>query len=109
MSRAISKRSWGPSHQQMKPPFERGLSLPWKLAGLFALAFFVHGIVDPRGPAPIQWCLKALVLGWLATLLLAAIADGRIPIRWLWSLLKRTEAAGEPATADVQDKTPGEA
>ncbi len=93
----------------MEPPFERGLSLPWKLAGLFALAFFAHGILDPRGANPIGWCLKALVLGWLATLLLAAIADGRIPIGWLSSLLKRTEAAGEPVIAAGEAKTPGEA
>jgi len=93
----------------MEPPFQRGLSLPWKLAALFALAWFIHGVVDPRGPNPIGWCLEALVLGWLATLLLAAIADGRIPVGWLWSLLKKTAAAGEPAIADVQDKTPGEA
>ncbi len=93
----------------MEPPFERGLSLPWRLTGLFALAFFAHGIVDPRGPNPIGWCLKALVLGWLATLLLAAIADGRIPVGWLWSLLKRTAATGEPLIAEDEAKTPGEA
>jgi len=93
----------------MEPPFERGLPLPWKLAGLFALAWFVHGVVDPRGANPIGWCLKALVLGWLATLLLAAIADGRIPVGWLWSLLKRTAAAGELANAEGEGKTPGEA
>ncbi len=93
----------------MEPPFERGPSLLWKLVGLFALAFFAHGVVDPRGPNPIEWCLKALVLGWLAWLLLIAVADGRISVAWLWSLLKWKAAAGEPAIADVQGKTPGEA
>jgi len=93
----------------MEPPFERRLSLPWKLAGLFTLAWFVHGVVDPRGPDPIGWCLEALVLGWLATLLLAAIADGRIPVGWLWSLLKRTAIVGELVIAEGEAKTPGEA
>ena len=41
--------------------------------------------------------------------MLAAIADGRIPLGWFWSLLKRTAAPGEPVIAEGQAKTPGEA
>ena len=40
---------------------------------------------------------------------LIAVADGRIPVGWLWSLLKRTAAAAEPAIAAGKAKTPGEA
>jgi type IV secretory pathway TraG/TraD family ATPase VirD4 len=114
MSRAISTRRWGPSHQKIEPPFERGLSLPWKLAGLFALAWLARGILDPRGGHPIAWCLEAMALGWLAKLFLAALADGRIPIAWLWSLLRadrpieqlvgeggKAKSAGEAARAEV--------
>jgi hypothetical protein len=67
-------------HQVIEPPFERVLSGVWKLTALFALAFFVHGVVDPGGPDPIAWCLEALALGWLVTLLVAALGDGRIPL-----------------------------
>ena len=67
----------------MEPPFRRGPSLLWKLVGLFALALFVHTIVDPRGGDAIVWCLEAMALGWLAKLLIVALAEGRIPIGWL--------------------------
>ncbi len=98
----------------MDPPFEKGLSLPWKLAGLFALAFFVHGIVDPRGDHPIAWCLKAMALGWLANLLITALADERIPVAWLWSLLKSTSlettsAAERLENGEGEAKSAGEA
>ncbi len=82
--------------------------MPWKLAGLFALAWFVHGVVDPRGGHPIAWCLEAMALGWLAKLLIAALADGRIPIAWLWSLIAKSEPAAEPL-GQGETKTPGEA
>ena len=95
MSRAISKRSWGPSHQEMEPPFRRGPSLVWKLVGLFALALFVHTIVDPRGGNAIAWCLEAMALGWLAKLLIMALAEGRIPIGWLSQLIAKSESHRE--------------
>ena len=108
MSRAISKRSWGPSHQEMEPPFRRGPSLLWKLVGFFALALFVHTIIDPRGDNAIVWCLEAMALGWLAKLLMAALAEGRIPIGWLSQLIAKSESP-ETLLGEDEDKTAGEA
>ncbi len=94
----------------MEPPFKRGLSLPWKLAGLFALALFLHEILDPGGHNPIAWSLEALALGWLAKLLIAALADGRLPIASLFSLIeRRTAAAEQPLSGEGEAQTPGAA
>jgi type IV secretion system protein VirD4 len=92
----------------MAPPRKPSWEWLWKLAGLFALAWFAHGIVDPGGGRPIGWCLEAIALGWLAKLLITALADGRIPLEWLWSLL-RTEEASEQLVSDAGEaKTAGE-
>ena len=92
----------------MEPPFRRGPSLVWKLVGLFALALFVHTIVDPRGADAIVWCLEAMALGWLAKLLIVALAEGRIPIGWLSSLIAKSEPARDLLEEDG-GKTAGEA
>ena len=93
----------------MEPPFDRGPSLLWKLAGLFALAWFLHGIVDPRGDHPVAWCLEALALGWLAMLAIAALADRRIPLTWPWFLFRRTTATDQLVAEEREARTAGEA
>ncbi len=93
----------------MEPPRRASWEWLWKLAGLFALAWFLHGIVDPGGGHPIGWCLEAMALVWLAKLLLAALADGRIPLAWLWSLLSTDEGTEQPASNAGETKTAGEA
>jgi type IV secretion system protein VirD4 len=93
----------------MKPPFEKGPSLPWKFAGLFALAWLVQGIVDPSGGHPIAWCLQALAFGWLAKLLIAALADGQIPLAWFWSSFKRSAPTGQLLGEGDETQSAGEA
>jgi type IV secretion system protein VirD4 len=108
MSRAIADRGWGPSHQEMAPPFEKRQAWVWKLVGWFILALIVHGTVDPGGHNALVWGLKALVVGWLVKLFVGAVRDGRIPIQW-----PRTEA--ETRAPEVLpgltggSQTPGEA
>jgi type IV secretion system protein VirD4 len=75
----------------MAPPFEKRPSRLWKLAGWFVLALLAHPIVDPTGHHAFAWSLKALVVGWLAKLLLQAVHDGRIPV----GLLRPKEKAPE--------------
>jgi len=108
MSRAIANKVWGPSHQDMAPPFQNRRSPLWKIAGWFLVALFAHGIVDPGGPDPFVWSLKALVLGWLMVWFVRAVRDGRIPVSWLSSLIGTTPA--EEVVVDANDVgTPGEA
>jgi type IV secretion system protein VirD4 len=66
----------------MAPPFEKRQSWAWKVVGWFALALVAHGVVDPGGRDVVLWSLKALVIGWLAKLLLQRVLDGRILIQW---------------------------
>jgi len=93
----------------MEPPKRASWEWLWKLAGLFALAWFLHGVVDPGGGHPIGWCFEAIALGWLAKLLIAALADGRIPVVWLWSLLRTNEATEQLVTDAGEAKTASEA
>jgi type IV secretory pathway TraG/TraD family ATPase VirD4 len=95
----------------MEPPKRASWEWLWKLAGLFALAWFLHGIVDPGGGRPIGWCFEAIALGWLAKLFLAALADGRIPLEWLWSLLRTTTttATEQLVSEGNEAKSAGEA
>jgi type IV secretion system protein VirD4 len=110
MSSTISKRGWGPSDQELEPPQRRGRwEWLWKLAGLFALALFVHGILDPRGGHLIAWCLEAMALAWLAKLLIAALADGRLPLTWLWSLFGSIAANEQLVSVEGGEGTTGEA
>jgi type IV secretion system protein VirD4 len=108
MSRAAQTRSWGPTHQQMEPPCRASWEWAWKLAGFYALALLAHGVLDPGGADPLAWGLKALFLGWLASFLARAAAEGRIPLAWFWSALRKRRSAGEPIGERV-GKTPGEA
>jgi type IV secretory pathway TraG/TraD family ATPase VirD4 len=111
MSRAISSRGWGPSHQEIEPPPRRYSWLwLWKLLGFYALALFAHGILDPGGENAFGWGLKALLMGWVAKLLLTALADGRIPVAWFWSLIRRPRGSAEELVAVAgEGKTPGAA
>jgi type IV secretion system protein VirD4 len=115
MSRAVVNKVWGPSHQEMAPPFEKRRSRLWKVVGWFVLALAAHGIVDPKGHDALAWSLRALLIGWLGRLLLQAVLDGRIPVRYL---LRRGEVrrpevvprlSGGSATLTGGQQTPGEA
>ena len=76
--------------------------------GWFALAIFAHSIIDPKGHDALAWSLEAMLIGWLGRLLLRAVLDGRIPIRW-------PSSKGEMPAPDVlrtlkgASQTPGEA
>jgi type IV secretion system protein VirD4 len=102
------KRDWGPSHQDMAPPFQKRPSWFWNILGWYLLALIAHGAIDKGGPDPLIWSLKALVAGWLTVWFVQAVRDGRIPISWLASLISTTPA--EEVVVDANDVgTPGEA
>jgi type IV secretion system protein VirD4 len=109
MSRAITNKSWGPSHQEMAPPFQKGPSRAWKVVGWFLVAMLAHSVVDPQGGDVLTWSLKALLVGWLTKLLVQAVHDGQIPIGWL--LTRVTTEAPEvlPALTGEGSLRPGEA
>jgi len=88
MSRTISNRvdgrqAWGPTDQQMTPPWERKRSGFWRVAGWFLFALFLHGWIDPQGPDAVGWSLQMLIFGWAGRSIYRGIQDGRIPVRWL--------------------------
>jgi type IV secretion system protein VirD4 len=82
MSREIVNRDWGPSHQQMAPPFQKRQPWVWKLVGWFAVALLAHSIIDRNGGDVVGWSFKAVLLGWLVRLFVGAVRDGRIPVPW---------------------------
>lgn len=92
----------------MAPPHRASWEWLWKLVGWYLLALFAYGFVHPGGQSPFAWSLKAVVLGWLAKLFAGAVADGRIPIAWLWSLLKTTTGTEQLVSDAGEAKTAGE-
>ena len=109
MSRAIANKDWGPSHQDMVPPFQQRRSPLWKIAGWYIVALFAHGLIDPGGPDPFVWSLKALVAGWLAVWFVRAVRDGRVPLGWLLTHLTIPAPEVLPALTGDRSLTPGEA
>jgi type IV secretory pathway TraG/TraD family ATPase VirD4 len=93
----------------MAPPQRASWEWLWKLGGWYLLALFAYGFVHPGGGNAFAWSLKAVLLGWLAKLFLAAVADGRIPLAWLWSLLKTTTATEQLVSEGDEAKSAGEA
>lgn len=93
----------------MEPPRRASWEWLWKLGGWYLLALFAYGFFHPGGGNAFGWSLKAVLLGWLAKLLIAALADGRIPIAWLWSLLRTNEATEQLVSEEDETKTAGEA
>ena len=89
----------------MEPPFRRGPSLLWNLAGLLVLALLLHWLLAPRSNF-FAWGLEALAVGWMAWLALIALVDGRLAR--LWSLIATKSSAGE-LVSEGKTQTPGEA
>lgn len=87
MSSTIRKRGWGPSHQEMEPPRRHSWEWLWKIAGFYLLALVACSAIGPRGPGAFRWSLVALVVGWLAKLLVNAINSRQLPIRRLLELV----------------------
>lgn len=87
MSRAVGNQrqsqNWGPTHQQMDPPWERRRSPVWEALGWLLAAMWLHNVIDPRGGDVLVWCVKVLALGWLAKRLVKAIREDRVPVQWL--------------------------
>ena len=109
MSRAIANKDWGPSHQDMAPPFQNRRSPLWKIAGWYLVALFAHGIIDSGGPDALMWSLKALLVGWLTVWFVRAVRDGRIPIGWLLTRLTTPVPEILPLVTGDAQLTPGEA
>jgi len=108
MSRAVAKKSWGPTHQEMAPPFEKRPSRVLKIVGWFVLALAVHAIVDPKGHDVFVWGLVALLIGWLGKWFLGAVLDERISIRRPW-MGGETQAPEVLSAMTGETQTPGEA
>jgi type IV secretion system protein VirD4 len=80
----VDNQSWGPTHQQMTPPWQRREpSGWWRFGAWFAGAMFLHELIDNGGSGEITWCLKAMAIGWVAKHVIQGVRDGRIPIAWL--------------------------
>ena len=58
-------------------------SIFWNFVAWFAGALFLHGVIDPGGSNVFNWCINAMIYGWIARLLFRGIRDGHIPIDWL--------------------------
>jgi len=84
-----SGAGWGPSHQQLAPPFSRRPSLLGSLAGLLALLLllaFLRAWLDPTAGNVLGWTLRgALILAAARALLMLVVAFAtrtpRSPIR----------------------------
>ena len=111
MSRRLANKAWGPSHQHREPPPHRGRwEWLWSALGWYILALLTYSALRPSGENPFTWSLKAFLVGWLVKVLAGAVHDGRIPIAWLWSALKRTGSSGEGLESAVDgERTLGEA
>src|ERR1700691_1788421 len=87
MSRAIEDRrrgrDWGPSHQRISAPYYRQRSPVGRLVGGLPAAMFLHNAIDKGGGDELAWCLNAMVLGWLAKMLVRAVREERVPVAWL--------------------------
>jgi type IV secretion system protein VirD4 len=78
----LQRHEWGPQHQQPEaPPAKR--SIFWSVVGWFGGAFVLHGIIDPGGANVFNWCVNAVIFGWIGRWIYRGIRDGRIPIAWL--------------------------
>ncbi len=78
----LQRHEWGPQHQQPEaPPAKR--SIFWSLVTWFAVALFLHGVIDPGGRNVFNWCINAMIFGWIARLIYRGIRSGHIPIDWL--------------------------
>lgn len=83
-------QQWGPTNQQMAPPWQRRHSPAWRLVSWFMGAMFLHGVIDPQGGDELSWCMNAIVVGWIARFAYRGVRDGRIPVNWLLNLGERT-------------------
>jgi type IV secretion system protein VirD4 len=98
MSRMINDKPWGPSHQDLAPPFQKKPSTIWKLFGWAVFLFIAWALTHPM-----SWGIKALLATVLLTLLVRAIADGRLP-----NPLQRKPPAPQIPQPMVQSRTPGQ-
>ena len=78
----LQRHERGPQHQQPEAPPAKQ-SLFWKLVTWFAAALFLHGVIDPGGANVFNWCINAMIFGWIARLIYRGIRSGHIPIDWL--------------------------
>jgi len=85
----LQRHEWGPQHQQPEAPPAKH-SIFWKFVAWFAGALFLHGVIDPGGTNVFNWCINAMIYGWIARLLFRGIRDGHIPIDWL---VRRAESS----------------
>jgi type IV secretion system protein VirD4 len=80
--RLFAREPWGPRHQDMEPPFRQGPSPIWRLLGWSVLLLAAWATTHPGGGDPFPWCAKTAIGVLVLMLLVRAVTDGRIPIRW---------------------------
>ena len=87
MSRTSYNEPWGPRNQQLEPAPTKHSTF-WKILGWFLVAVFAHGIIDPAGRDVLGWSVKMVIFGWLASMFVRGVRDGRIPVDWLAPLFR---------------------
>ena len=85
-SKTHRNHPWGPTHQQLDPPWEHSRSPIWKALGWLLAAMWLHNVIDPGGGEVLVWCIKIVAAGWAARKLVRAVRADRIPVRWLTDL-----------------------
>jgi type IV secretion system protein VirD4 len=92
----VDNQQWGPTHQQMTPPWERREpSGWWRFGAWFAGAMFLHELIDNGGSVMNEpvWCLKVMLIGWVGKHVVQGVRSGKIPTAWLirarWDLATR--------------------
>jgi len=62
----------------MEPPRKPSWEWLWRPVGLYALALVVFAAIDPGGQSVFVWSLGALIVGWLAKLLIGSVSPARL-------------------------------
>jgi hypothetical protein len=78
----LQRHEWGPQHQQPEAPPAKH-SIFWSLVGWFGGAFVLHSVIDPGGANVFNWCVNAVIFGWIGRWVYRGIRSGHIPIDWL--------------------------
>jgi type IV secretory pathway TraG/TraD family ATPase VirD4 len=84
----------------MDPPFRQGPSPIWRMLGWGVLLLAAWAATHPGGGDPFAWCAKAAIGVLVLMLLVRAVADGRIPVRW---------PRASPKSQTLPDSGPGKA
>jgi type IV secretion system protein VirD4 len=103
MSRTTSNERIRPAGEPAQNPADNPRGIVLKAIGWFIGAVFAHGIIDPHGHNVIQWSLEMVILGWLASMFVKGVQDGRIDLQPLLTAVRRGLDAVD-SERDAQEK-----